>query len=99
MPALVLLARRAYEQRSRALGAAVAILGLVGYAYLPEIGESHFSSTRGLASLPTTDPYPLVAVLDLGCLCRFARAGASATAQAAGWRPARCEPQGHHQQP
>ena len=65
VPALVLLSRRAYEQRSRALEAAVVILGLVGYAYLPEIGESLFRSVRGPASLPTTDPYPLVAVLIL----------------------------------
>jgi alpha-1,2-mannosyltransferase len=75
VPALVLLARRAYERRSRALEAAVVILGLVGYAYLPEIGESHFRSTRGLASLLTTDPYPLVAVLILAvCAASLARA-------------------------
>ncbi len=75
VPALVLLSRRAYEQRSRALEAAVVILGLIGYAYLPEIGESHFTSTRGLASLPTTDPYPLVAVLILAvCAASLARA-------------------------
>jgi alpha-1,2-mannosyltransferase len=75
VPALVLLSRRAYEQRSRALGGAVVILGLIGYSYLPEIGESHFVSTRGLASLPTTDPYPLVAMLMLAlCAASLARA-------------------------
>ena len=62
VPALVLLARRAHERRSRAHGAAVAILGLVGYTYLPELVERSFNSTHGLASLPITDPYPLVAV-------------------------------------
>ena len=65
VPALILLARRAYRQRSRALGAAVVILGLVGYAYLPEIAESNFASARGATSLLTTDPYPLFAVLVL----------------------------------
>ena len=75
VPALVLLARRAYERRSRPLGAAVVILGLIGYAYLPEIGESHFGSTRGPASLLTTDPYPLVAVLIVAvCAASLARA-------------------------
>lgn len=65
VPALVLLARRGCERRSRAHGAAVVILGLVGYAYLPEIVESNFKSTQGLASVPTTDPYVLIAVLVL----------------------------------
>jgi alpha-1,2-mannosyltransferase len=75
VPALVLLSRRAYEQRSRALGAAIVILGFIGYSYLPEIGESHFRSARGLASLPTTDPYPLFAVLIVAvCAASFARA-------------------------
>jgi alpha-1,2-mannosyltransferase len=75
MPALVLLARRAYEQRSRALETAVVILVFIGYAYLPEIGDSDFSSTRGLASLATSDPYPLVAVLILFvCAASLARA-------------------------
>ena len=75
VPALVLLARRAYEHRSRALGAAVVILGLVGYAYLPEIADSTFISTRGAASVLTTDPYPLVAVLVLAvCAGSLARA-------------------------
>jgi alpha-1,2-mannosyltransferase len=75
VPALILLARRSYEQRSRALGAAVVVLGLVGYAYLPEIAESHFRSARGAASLLTTDPYPLFAVLVLAvCAVSLARA-------------------------
>lgn len=65
VPALVLLVQRAHERRSPALGAAVALLGFAGYAYLPELVETHFRSTQGLASLPTTDPYPLIAVLVL----------------------------------
>lgn len=65
VPALVLLVRRAHEQRARALGAAAVILGLIGCSYLPELAEDHFRSARGLASLLTTDPYPLVAVLVL----------------------------------
>jgi alpha-1,2-mannosyltransferase len=74
VPALILLARRAHEQRSRPLEAAVVILGFVGYAYLPQIGESHFSSTHGLASLATSDPYPLAGVLILaGCATSLAR--------------------------
>lgn len=75
VPALILLARRSYEQRSRSLGAAVVILGLVGYAYLPEIAESDFRSARGATSLLTTDPYPLFAVLVLAvCAVLLARA-------------------------
>ena len=75
VPALVLLSRRAHRERSRALGAAVVVLGLVGYAYLPEIAESHFGSARGATSLLTTDPYPLLAVLVLAvCAGSFARA-------------------------
>lgn len=75
VPALVLLARRAHEQRSGALAAAAGLLGLVGYAYLPELAESRFASARGLGSLPSTDPYPLVALLALAvCVASFARA-------------------------
>jgi alpha-1,2-mannosyltransferase len=65
VPALVLLVRRAYTQRSHLLVATAVILGLVGYAYLPEIAESNFGATRGAASLLCTDPYPLAAVLVL----------------------------------
>lgn len=87
VPALVLLSRRAYEQRSRPLGAAVVILGFIGYTYLPEVGESHFKSTRGLASLATTDPYPLVAVLILAvCAASLARARLRQPTAAAGVR-------------
>jgi alpha-1,2-mannosyltransferase len=75
VPALVLLARRAYEQRSRSLEAAALVLAFIGYAYLPEIGDSRLKSTRGLTSLVTTDPYSLVAVLILAvCAASLARA-------------------------
>ncbi len=87
MPALILLARRAYEQRSRALEAPVLILAVIGYGYLPQIGESRFSSTHGLASLATTDPYPLVAVLILAvCGASLARASLRQPRQLAGVR-------------
>jgi alpha-1,2-mannosyltransferase len=75
VPALVLLARRAHRQRSRALGAASVILGLLGYAYLPELAESNFGSARGSTSLLTTDPYPLFAMFVLAvCAASLARA-------------------------
>jgi alpha-1,2-mannosyltransferase len=60
VPALVLLARRAHDRRSRALGAAVATLMLLGCGYLPEL--AHDSRPLGLASLLTTDPYVLAGV-------------------------------------
>ncbi len=87
VPALILLARRSYERRSRALGTAVAILGLAGYAYLPEIAESDFRSARGATSLLITDPYPLVAVLVLAaCAVPLARTSLRALTPPAGVR-------------
>jgi alpha-1,2-mannosyltransferase len=78
VPALILLARRAHQQRARVLGAAAIVLGLLGYAYLPEIAQSHFGSTRGVPSLLTTDPYPLMAMLVLtACAVPVVRAIAS----------------------
>jgi alpha-1,2-mannosyltransferase len=76
-PALILLARRALARRSRALGAAAVMLGLTGYAYLPEIAQSSFTSTRGPMSLLVTDPYPLAGLLVLAvCVASPVRARA-----------------------
>lgn len=74
VPALVLLARRACTHHSHLVVATAVVLGFVGYAYLPEIAESNFGATRGVASLLFTDPYPLAAVLVLvGCAVSLAR--------------------------
>ena len=82
VPALVLLARRAYTHRSYLLVATAVALGFVGYAYLPEIAESNFGATRGAASLLFTDPYPLAAVLVLVvCAVSLARSRAGRPAR------------------
>jgi alpha-1,2-mannosyltransferase len=59
VPALLLLARRARAQRSRALTLVTAALVCVGYAYVPEwVGPTH---PHGAGSLVTSDPYVLIA--------------------------------------
>ena len=63
VPALLLLARRAHEQRSRASTLATAALACLGYAYVPEwVGPTH---PHGAGSLLTSDPYVLVACVAL----------------------------------
>lgn len=80
VPALLLLARRAYEQHSRALTVATVALASLGYAYVPEwLGPTH---PRGAGSLASSNPYVLVAcVALLGC-------GVLAATTARGGRPA-----------
>jgi alpha-1,2-mannosyltransferase len=66
VPALLLLARRARQQRSRPLTLATAALACLGYAYVPEwVGPM---DPHGAGSLLISDPYVLVAcVALLGC--------------------------------
>lgn len=80
VPALLLLARRAYEQRSRALAIAAAALVCLGFAYVPEWVES--THPHRAISLANSDPYVLVA-----CVALLGSAVLAATT-ARGRRPA-----------